>query len=148
MRLNYTFMRRLADLNLTPDQYVALRWLVEATDAGLPGLSQVEIVERMTSDPNTIAAMMRRMENAGLVARIPDPADKRRRIVSPTSSGTELFNLACARARELEKQALRGLSSEEKRRFLTNLTAISTACMDARAATGNRNHSQESDPKT
>lgn len=146
MRLNYTFMRRLADLNLTPDQYVALRWLVEATDAGLSGLSQVEIVERMTSDPNTIAAMMKRMEKAGLVARIPDPADKRRHIVSTTSSGQDTFAKALVRAKELESQALRGLNAKEKQSFLTNLTAIATACMKARANDGNLNQPKETGP--
>ena len=131
MRLNYTLMRRLADLKLSPDQYVVLRWLAEAISAGLPGLSQKDLCERMTSDPNTIAAMMGRMEKAALIRRVPDPADRRRRIVSPTAEGRKVFKIARERALALEKEALRGLSTAERTKFIDVLASLAQSCQDA-----------------
>ena len=131
MRLNYTLMRRLADLKLSPDQYVVLRWLAEAISAGLPGLSQKDLCERMTSDPNTIAAMMGRMEKAALIRRVPDPVDRRRRIVSPTAEGQKVFKIARERALALEKEALRGLSTTERTKFIDVLASLAQSCQDA-----------------
>ena len=131
MRLNYTLMRRLADLKLSPDQYVALRWLAEAISSGLPGLSQKDLCERMTSDPNTIAAMMGRMEKAALIRRVPDPTDRRRRIVSPTAEGRKVLKIARERALALEKEALRGLSTAERTKFIDVLSSLAQSCQDA-----------------
>ena len=117
MRLNYTLMRRLADLDLTPDQYIALRWLTEATEKGSRGLSQKNLCELMTSDPNTIAAMMRRMEKASLVQRAKNPEDRRKLVVSPTPQGIGLFAKAKVRAKALENEALHDSIGKKKRCF-------------------------------
>ncbi len=128
MKLNYTLMRRLADLSLTPDQYIVLRWLSEASGSGLQGLSQKELCELMTSDPNTIAAMMLRMEKACLIRRIPDPSDRRRRIVSETDAGKKKFARARTRALALEGEALKGLSSLEREHLLEALQMLAKSC--------------------
>jgi MarR family transcriptional regulator, temperature-dependent positive regulator of motility len=130
MRLNYTLMRRLADLDLTPDQYIALRWLIEATEKGARGLSQKNLCELMTSDPNTIAAMMRRMEKASLVQRAKDPEDGRRLVVSPTPQGLGLYAKASVRAKALENEALHGLNREEKAMFLEDLNSLARSCRE------------------
>jgi DNA-binding MarR family transcriptional regulator len=130
MRLNYTLMRRLADLNLSPDQYVALRWLTEAIGKGKKGLSQKNLCELMTSDPNTIAAMMRRMEKASLVKRTKDPEDGRRLVVSPTIQGAELFAKASIRAKALEEEALNGLSRKDRNGFLRDLNHLARSCQE------------------
>jgi DNA-binding MarR family transcriptional regulator len=128
MRLNYTLMRRLADLNLSSDQYVALRWLTEAIEKGARGLSQKNLCELMTSDPNTIAAIMRRMEKASLIQRTKDPDDGRRLVVSPTPQGIRLYAKASVRAKALEKEALNGLSPEDKAIFLDDLSRLANSC--------------------
>lgn len=130
MRLNYTLMRRLADLDLTPDQYIALRWLTEATEKGVRGLSQKNLCELMTSDPNTIAAMMRRMEKASLIQRAKDPEDGRRLVVSPTPQGIGLYAKASVRAKALENEALDGLNREEKEMFLEDLNCLARSCQE------------------
>ena len=130
MRLNYTLMRRLADLDLTPDQYIALRWLTEATEKGARGLSQKNLCELMTSDPNTIAAMMRRMEKASLIQRAKDPEDRRKLVVSPTPQGIGLFAKAKVRAKALEKEALHGLNRKEKEMFIKDLNCLARSCQE------------------
>ncbi|MBC8349733.1 MAG: MarR family transcriptional regulator [Verrucomicrobia bacterium] len=128
MRLNYTLMRRLADLNLSPDQYIALRWLTESIEKGERGLSQKNLCELMASDPNTIAAIMRRMEKASLIQRTKDPDDGRKLVVSPTPQGVLLYAKASVRAKALEKEALNGLSPEDKAIFLDGLNRLANSC--------------------
>src|SRR5690606_32866568 len=62
--LNQAFRRRLAHLELTPDQFTVLRTIREQE-----GLTQRELTQLMSSDPNTVAALLERMERAGLVER-------------------------------------------------------------------------------
>jgi DNA-binding MarR family transcriptional regulator len=121
-------MRHLSDFNLSPDQYVALRWLTEAIEKGAHGLSQKNLCELMTSDPNTIAAIMRRMEKASLIRRAKDPEDGRRLVVSPTPQGILLYAKASVRAKALEKEALKGLSLEDKAIFLDDLNHLAKSC--------------------
>src|SRR5258707_145513 len=64
--MNQALRRRILHLEITPDQFTALRILGEA-DA--KGLSQRELTERMSSDPNTVASLIERMETNGLVQR-------------------------------------------------------------------------------
>ena len=64
--LNQAFRRRIAHTGCTPDQYTVLRNLAEGDPAGL---TQSDLTRRMTSDPNTIAALVERMEGADLLER-------------------------------------------------------------------------------
>src|SRR3954466_12811534 len=59
---------------VTADQFVLLSALAEA-DA----VTQQDLVRRLSSDPNTVRAMLLLLESSGLVAREPHPADGRAR---------------------------------------------------------------------
>src|SRR5258706_2428264 len=72
--LNQTFRRRIAHLGVTPDQYTVMRTLMEGSPRGL---SQRELTDLMSSDPNTIASLLERMEAGGLVERKPHEKDRR-----------------------------------------------------------------------
>ena len=72
--LNQAFRRRITHLKLTPDQFTVLRTLIEA-DA--KGLSQREIAETISSDANTIASLLERMEANRLVERTTHESDRR-----------------------------------------------------------------------
>ncbi|HMO65248.1 MAG TPA: MarR family transcriptional regulator [Verrucomicrobiota bacterium] len=74
--LNRAFRRRIAHLGLTPDQFTALRTLLEGAETGL---TQTALGRAMSSDPNTIASLVERMEAGGLIERRPDAADRRAR---------------------------------------------------------------------
>ena len=84
----------------------------------------------MTSDPNTIAAIMGRMEKASLIQRAKDPEDGRRMVVSPTPQGIELYAKASVHAKALENEALRGLNREEKEMFLEDLNCLARSCRE------------------
>src|SRR2546430_15689856 len=62
--LNQAFRRRVAHLDITPDQFTVMRTLLESG-----GITQSELTERMSSDPNTVASLLERMEKSGLLER-------------------------------------------------------------------------------
>src|SRR2546425_6991868 len=70
--MNQAFRRRIAHLGVTPDQFTVMRTLLENE-----GATQRELTELMSSDPNTVAALLERMEQAGLVERQAHEKDRR-----------------------------------------------------------------------
>ena len=60
--LNQAFRRQISHAGATPDQFTALRTLCEGDAAGL---TQSELTQAMSSDPNTVASLLERMENNG-----------------------------------------------------------------------------------
>ena len=71
---------------VTADQFVLLSALADA-DA----VTQQELVRRVSSDPNTVRAMLLLLEGRGLVARQRHPADGRARCVRLTAKGRQVF---------------------------------------------------------
>src|ERR1051325_4501966 len=70
--LNQAFRRRIAHLGITPDQFTVMRTLLENE-----GIRQRELTELMSSDPNTVASLLERMEKAGLIERQAHEQDRR-----------------------------------------------------------------------
>src|SRR5215468_8984778 len=70
--LDQAFRRRLAHLDLTPDQFTVMRTLLENE-----GITQRRLTELMSSDPNTVASLLERLEQAGLVERQAHEKDRR-----------------------------------------------------------------------
>src|SRR6266542_1438971 len=68
--LNQAFRRRIAHLGVTPDQFTVMRTLLENE-----GITQRRLTELMSSDPNTVASLLERMEKAGLVDRLAHEKD-------------------------------------------------------------------------
>ena len=57
--LNQAFRRRIAHTEVTPDQFTVLRTLLEGDPHGM---TQSQVTRVMTSDPNTVASLLERME--------------------------------------------------------------------------------------
>src|SRR6516225_6672133 len=70
--LNQAFRCRIAHLGVTPDQFTVMRTLLENE-----GITQRRLTELMSSDPNTVASLLERMEKAGLVQRQAHEKDRR-----------------------------------------------------------------------
>lgn len=68
--------------DLTKPQYAVMRAIADK-----PGIEQVALMEAAVSTKATLAEMLARMENRGLVRREHDTADKRRRFVWLTAEG-------------------------------------------------------------
>lgn len=126
--LNQAFRRRIAHLDLTPDQYIVLRNLEEA---GPAGITQSGLSANMTSDPNTVASLVTRMERSGLLRRRTDPKDRRARRLRLAPSGRKKFQSARTIALALQAEILAPLTPAESEDFLAVLEKIARACCTA-----------------
>jgi DNA-binding MarR family transcriptional regulator len=129
--LNQAFRRRIAHLDLTPDQYTALRTVSEG---GPTGLAQRALTGLMSSDPNTIAALLERMEAAGVVRRDPDPDDGRVKRVRLTPAGETQLLAARSIALALQEEVLGVLPPREREAFLARLERVADAAREAAEA--------------
>lgn len=123
--LNQAFRRRILHLGLTPDQYTVLRTLSEESARGL---TQRELTKRMASDPNTIAALVERMERAALVERHPHERDGRAYRLRLCPQGESRFQSARRVALALQAEVMESLPGAEHARFLEQLESVGAAC--------------------
>src|SRR5882762_4859769 len=89
--LNQAFRRRIACLEITPDQFTVMRTLLEGDPRGL---TQRELTHLMTSDPNTVASLLQRMKEAGLVERKTHEKDKRAHRIQLEEAGRHKYEAA------------------------------------------------------
>ena len=126
--LNQAFRRRIAHLDLTPDQFTVLRTLLEG-DA--KGMTQRELARLMSSDPNTVASLLERMERAGYVERQPHERDRRAHRIKLLPKGRKTYEAARSIAVKLQSEVLSVLPEELRESFLENLVHVADACRHA-----------------
>ena len=119
--LNQTFRRRIAHAGLTPDQFSVLRWLEEGHSRGTMAN---ELCELMTSDPNTMAALIRRMGRMGLVTRQSHETDGRAQRIRATAKGRRAFSGVRHLALDLQAEILSVLPAGERHEFLDKLEQL------------------------
>jgi DNA-binding MarR family transcriptional regulator len=118
----------LAD-GVTADQFVVLCALAESE-----ALTQRELVERTSSDHNTLRAMLVLLERRGLVERRPHPTDGRARRVLLTSEGRRVHRKLWRHSESLRLEMLEQLSGQEVETLVALLRRLATA-MDRPRAT-------------
>lgn len=121
--LNQAFRRQIAAAGLTPGQFTTLRTLIERGD-----LSQRELTEVMSSDPNTIASLLSRMEKLGWIKRETHERDRRANRLHVTAAGKRKFAEARPTAVDLQARVLAALPETEREKFLESLEQIADAC--------------------
>ena len=129
--LNQAFRRRILHLRLTPDQFTVMRTLIEITG---DGLTQHALAKTISSDPNTIASLLERMETNGWVERTKDRADRRARRIALLPEGREVYQVARSIAVELQSEVLAALPGENRELFLEQLRLLADACSQAAEA--------------
>ncbi len=95
------------------------------------GMTQRQVTEAMSSDPNTVASLLERMEKAGFLERKPHEKDRRAHRIFPLTKGQETYERARDIAVELQSEVLAILPNEEREPFLERLTQIGEACRQA-----------------
>lgn len=123
--LNQTFRRRIAHLGVTPDQFTVMRTLLEGNARGL---TQRELTELMSSDPNTIASMLERMEASGLVERREHERDKRAKRIILKPLGRRKYDEVREIALVLQMEILAVLPEDKQQEFLKHLELVADAC--------------------
>jgi DNA-binding MarR family transcriptional regulator len=129
--LNQAFRRRIQHTGFTPDQYIVLRNLHESDPRGV---TQSQLTRLMSSDPNTIAALLRRMHKLGLIERARHEKDRRAKRVRLSALGrrrhAELRTIALA----LQAKVLEAMPPQQRDDFLSRLEAVADACRAAAEA--------------
>src|SRR2546430_9822927 len=124
--LNQAFRRRIAHLGITPDQFTVMRTLLEAGQ-----ITQSELTQQMSSDPNTVASLLERMERSGLLERQPHEKDRRARRLHLKREGPRKHQKARQLAVALQTEVLGVLAEDQREEFLENLALVADACRDA-----------------
>ena len=124
--LNQAFRRRIAHLGVTPDQFTVMRNLLEQE-----GLTQRQLTALMSSDPNTIASLLDRMEKAGLVQRQADEKDRRANRVRLNPLGRRTYEAARKIAVGFQTEILAVLPEQSRDRFLGDLDQVAEKCRRA-----------------
>ncbi|HKX61407.1 MAG TPA: MarR family transcriptional regulator [Verrucomicrobiae bacterium] len=122
--LNQAFRRRVAHLKITPDQFTVMRTLLEAPQ----GLTQRQLTQQMSSDPNTVASLLRRMEAAQLIRRDPHEKDRRAHRIHLLAAGRKKYEAARDEAIRLQSEVLVVLAEGSREQFLEDLNRIADAC--------------------
>jgi len=130
LRKAYLSFHRRANSCLLSDGITADQFVVLSIVANEPGIVQIRIVARTASDPNTVAAILRLLQQRHLVRREAHATDGRARCVFLTAAGARLQRRA---AKHLEPvfAALRDVVAEGDRiqsdRFLKSVHERFTA---------------------
>ena len=133
--LNKAFRRSIADAGATPDQFTVLRTLDEGDTSGM---TQSELTQKMSSDPNTVASLLERMEKTGWVDRKPHETDRRAKRITLKPAGRRKYRELRNVAADLQMDLLQILPESQHERFLSQLASIADACRNAAEEAGRR----------
>lgn len=107
------------DLGITPGE---ARTLIQV--ALTEGIKQAEIATRMGIEPMTLSAYLDRLEAMELVARLPDPADRRAKNVVITDKADPLLTELMAGLREMMNAYTAGLDEATRDMLCANLRIL------------------------
>lgn len=89
--------------------------------------TQRELAEFLSLDPSQIVALVDALEKDGYVRRVPDPNDRRSKLIDSTPEGRALYARARKLTRTSEDASLAGLTVAEKEQFLALLNKAAFA---------------------
>jgi DNA-binding MarR family transcriptional regulator len=118
-RLRLEFESRLAPLGIHAGQDRLLQELWHED-----GITQRQLIERLSVEPPTVTGIVQRLEREGLVSREPDPDNRRVQRVYLTTAGRRLEDPVREVWREVEEGFLGDLSDSEREQLLRLLTKL------------------------
>ena len=99
----------LAVHNITLRQWEVLCWLSYQGEQ-----SQSMLAENMRIEAPTLVGVLDRMERDGWIERVPDPGDRRRKLIRPTEQVEPVWAKMVACAQRVRERATAGLSPEQR----------------------------------
>jgi MarR family transcriptional regulator for hemolysin len=117
--LRTTYDRRVKSLGLTRSQWWVLTHLFRAQ-----GVTQSELAEALEIEKPTLGRLLDRLETKGWVRREHDAKDRRAWRVYLTDSVEPAMKTMRSVAGELRRDAMAGLSAEDRERFVDLLIAV------------------------
>jgi DNA-binding MarR family transcriptional regulator len=109
----------LAQEGVRRQHFVVLTSLVEQGPA-----SQAELGRRLWIDRSDLHAIVKEMEDGGLVARVRDESDRRRNVVTITRAGRGTLNRLDKRVDAAQEALLEPLSAKDRRELRRLLGAL------------------------
>src|SRR3954454_9911079 len=106
-------------INLTPTQWAALAKLLETGPC-----SQNQLGRLTAMDVATIKGVIDRLPARGLTKTGPDPADRRRLLVSLTRAGQQLAEKTAPNALAITRETLAPLDAKEREALVTLLSKL------------------------
>src|SRR4051794_586006 len=83
-----------------------------------------ELARRAQVTKQSMAELVAHLERHGYVERVPDPRDRRARLVRPTARGREVYAIAREIIAELEREWTEGLGETKMRRLRSLLEEL------------------------
>ncbi|MEU6381789.1 MarR family transcriptional regulator [Streptomyces sp. NPDC046909] len=102
--------------DITPPQYAVLRSVQNS-----PGIDQSRLGEATGIDPATLAALVHRMEQRGLLAREVDPENRRRKLLTLTAEGGATATRIRPLADAVDEYVVRDLTEPQREALLEAL---------------------------
>jgi DNA-binding MarR family transcriptional regulator len=104
---------KLSVVGLSIPKLAALHRLVEAGDS----LPLGQLAERLACVKSNVTQLVDRLEADGLVARAPDPNDRRSRLAVITDGGRKAYGEGARIQRDAERQLFAALSDDDSARL-------------------------------
>jgi DNA-binding MarR family transcriptional regulator len=111
-RANEAVERLCRDAGLTHPQYVVL-WTLCLTDEPETGIPIGAVTDGLLTRASDATRLVDRMERAGLVERLPNPADRRSVLVRATAAGREAFAAVTPRLQAFHRVQWKALDADE-----------------------------------
>lgn len=102
--------KRLEKHELTASQ---LRVLFCLWQKEFKSINQTEILEFLGIKPSSMTKLIKQLEQKGFIRKEVDPCDARNKLISLTTKGEELREIAYDIAMEIEEKLVKGFSEEE-----------------------------------
>jgi DNA-binding MarR family transcriptional regulator len=121
----HLFMHKLdeqmqeATLNISMEQFAILNILETGED-----LIQQDLADLMNKDKSAILRQLNKLQDRKLLARIPDPEDKRKKQIVITKQGLDLLSKARNIEQKVIETVLEGIEGEEMQQMYATLMKI------------------------
>jgi DNA-binding MarR family transcriptional regulator len=102
------FNERLIPFGVTRVQWIAMYYLLKYGD-----MSQKELGERMGTKESTVARLLDRMEDEGLIQRTKDKEDRRVKYIKLTQKGTDRIEELLPEGQKMSEFFSIGITEEE-----------------------------------
>ena len=113
------FLEECERFDLTPAQFGMLTVLDSSSD-----IDQISVAQMLGLDRTTTSNVVSRLEARGIIKRVTDPMDRRKRRLQLTVKGRKIRKDAVSPAARAGERLLAGLSAKEQKLFLDLLELV------------------------
>ena len=113
------FLEECERFDLTPAQFGMLTVLESSSE-----IDQISVAHLLGLDRTTTGNVVTRLEARGLIKRVTDPRDRRKRQLQLTVKGRKIRKQAVSPAARAGERMLAGLSARERKKFIDLLELV------------------------